>query len=91
MIIEPGIHFAYGRTEAQHDAALVRLDAEEPGEQPYRNSGQNDQAKSLAAEAAARQYRAQLVLAAAQKLLEIGRRRPRGWLPRAPGTLTSAA
>ena len=30
MIIEPGIHFAYGRTEAQHDAALVRLDAEEP-------------------------------------------------------------
>ena len=32
MIIEPGIHFAHRRTEAQHDAALVRLDAEETGE-----------------------------------------------------------
>jgi hypothetical protein len=36
--------------------------------------GQYDQAEALAAEAAARQHRAQLVLAAAQKLFEIGRR-----------------
>ena len=44
MIIQPGIHFTNCRTEAQHDAALVRLDAEEPGEQPNRDGGEDDQA-----------------------------------------------
>src|SRR5262249_22186007 len=77
--------------EPQHHAELVGLDAEEAGKQPDGDRGQHDQAEPLATEAAARQHRAQLVLATAQKLLEVGGRRARRLLPRAPRALTSAA
>src|SRR4029450_11533140 len=90
MIVQPGLHLAHGFAEAQHHATFVRLDAEEAREQPDRDCGQYDQAEALAAEAAARQHRAQLVLAATQKLFEIGRRRTGRRRPRAPGTLASA-
>ncbi len=90
VIVQSRFHLAHGGAEAQHHAELVGLDAEEAGKQPDGDRGQHDEGKPLAAEAAARQHRAQLVLAAAQKFLEIGRRRARWLLARAPGALTSA-
>src|SRR5262249_21161641 len=50
-----------------------------------------DQERAATAEAAARHDRAQLVLTAAQKLLEIRRGRTRGLRTRPPGTLGTRA
>ena len=91
MVIQPRLHLAHVFAEAQNDADFLAVDTEEPGEQPDRDRGKHDQPEPLAAEGAAGQHRAQPVLAAAQKFLEIGRRRTRRRLSRAPGTFASAA
>jgi hypothetical protein len=43
MIIQPGLHLAHEFAEAEHHADLVRLDAEEPGEDPQGKCRQRDQ------------------------------------------------
>ena len=76
--------------EAQHDADLVRLDAEEAREAPKDHSDQRNDQEAPVAETAARQHVLQLVLAAAQQFLEVGRGRPGRLRPRTPGALRSA-
>ena len=75
MIIQARLDFARHLAEAQHDAEFVRLDAEEAGKAPQHDGAERQQRKAAAAEIAARQHAAQLVLAAAQNLFQIGRRR----------------
>src|SRR5271166_1510409 len=73
VVIETWLDVADVFAETQHHAELVGLNAEEAGQSPDGNRGKHDQCEPLAAEIPARQHVAQLVLAAAQKLLEIGR------------------
>jgi hypothetical protein len=62
--------------EAQHDAKLFRLNAKESGQTPDRQRADQDQRDAHAAEMAAGQKLLDLVLAAAQEVLKIGRARP---------------
>ena len=55
-----------------------------------RSRAEHDQREAAAAEIAARQHAAQLVLAAPQQLLEVGRRRAGRLRPRAPRALAAA-
>src|SRR5215204_4191988 len=79
--------------EAQHDAELFGLDAEESGQTPDRQRADQDQRDAHAAEMTARQDLLDLVLAAAQKVLKVRRpwpdrlrsRAPRPFRTRAPG------
>src|SRR5262249_58503958 len=73
--------------EGTHRAERVGIDAVEAGEAPDRDRGQHDDREALAAEVAARQHGAQLVLAAPQEFFEIGWRRARRLRPRAPRAL----
>src|SRR5215208_7332757 len=84
MIVQAGRHLAHEFAEPQHHPELVRLDAEEAGKSPDQDRGEDDQPDPLAAEIAARHDAAQLVLAAAQQLFQIGRRRGRRLWTRAP-------
>ena len=77
MIVQPRLHLADELAEAQHDAELVGLDAEEAGKAPQRDRHQRDQRDAAAAEIA-RQQAAQPVLAAAQEFFQIGRPRAAG-------------
>ncbi len=72
MIIEAGFRVAHVFAETQHDAELVRIDAEKAGKSPDRDCRKHQHAESSAAEVPTRRYVAQLVLAAPQELFEIG-------------------
>src|SRR5262249_26157166 len=93
VIIEPRIGVPGVFAEAEHDAALVGLDLEEAGDGPDHQHRKRDEHEALAAEPAG-QHRLELVLAAPQQFLEIGRRRsarlragaPRPLGSRTPGT-----
>ena len=76
MIVQAGLHGAHMLAEAQHDAEFFGLHAEESGQSPDRQRADQDQRDAHAAEMAARQKLLQPVLAAPQKVLEIGRPRP---------------
>ena len=76
VVVQPRLGVAGVLAEAQHRAELVRLDLEEAREAPHQQRGDHDQQDAAAAEIAARQHAFQLVLAAAQQFLEVGRRRP---------------
>src|SRR5260370_21118991 len=82
MVAKTRLGVAHVLAEAKHHAELIGVHPEESGKSPDGDRGENDQADPFAAEVTARQHGAQLVLAAAQKLFEIGRR----WVlaPRAP-------
>jgi len=73
MIGEPRLDRAIVLAEAQHHAALIGRDLEEAGEQPDQDHRERRHRDAPAAEIAARQHRAELVLAAAQQFLKIGR------------------
>src|SRR6266536_2695084 len=88
VIIEPGLHIADVFAEPQHDAELVGLDPEEAGKSPQRQHGERDQRKAAAAETPARQHGPELVLAAAQQLLEVRRSGTGGLRSGAPGPLS---
>src|SRR6185312_12035096 len=90
VIVKARLNLADLLAEAQHDADLVRLDAEEAGDAPQHDGAERDQRKAAAAEIAARQHAPQLVLAPAQQLLEVRRRRTRRLRPGAPRPLASA-
>src|SRR5207253_11003181 len=85
VVVEARLGIADVFPEAEHHAQLVRLDPEEAGEAPDRESREHDQGNSLAAEIA-RQHGPELGLAAAQQILEFRRNRAR-WheiFPRTP-------
>src|SRR6266536_11154 len=84
VIIEPRLHIADVFAEPQHDAELVGLDAEEAGKTPQRQHGERDQRKAAAAETPARQHGPELVLAAAQQLLDVRRSGTGGLLSGTP-------
>src|SRR4029079_8559087 len=91
MVVEARLDFTDLLAEAQHDADLVRLDAEEPGHAPQHDRAERDQGEAAAAHVAAGQGAPELVLAAAQQILEIRRRRPGRLRSGTPGALRSAA
>jgi hypothetical protein len=74
VVVEAGLHFTLELAEPQHHAELVGLDAEESGKAPQRDGGERNQRDAAAAEIA-RQQAAQPILAAAEKLLKVGRLR----------------
>jgi hypothetical protein len=76
MIVQAGLHGANMLAEAQHDPKFFRLHAKEPGQSPDRQRADQDQCDAHAAEMASGQQLLDLVLAAAQKVLKIGRARP---------------
>src|SRR5262249_60222840 len=82
---------AHVLAEPQHHADLVGLHEIDARADPEHEREDRDQERAATAEAAARHDRAQLVLTAAQKLLEIRRGRTRGLRTRAPGTLGTRA
>src|SRR6266536_1047738 len=88
VIIEPGLHIADVFAESQHDAELVGLDAEEAGKSPQRENAEQDQHGAPTAEASARQHAPELVLAAAQQLLEVRRSGTGGLRSGVPGPLS---
>ena len=73
MIVQARLHGAHMLAEAQHDAELFRLDAEEAGQAPDRQRADQDQRDAHAAEMTAGQQLLQPVLTAAQKVLKIRR------------------
>ena len=77
MIVQTGLNRAHVLAEAQHHAEFFGLHAEEAGQSPDRQCGDEDQRDAHAAEVSSGQHRLQFVLAAAQKILEIGRLRSR--------------
>ena len=77
MIVQARLHRAHMLAEAQHDAEFFGLDAEESGQSPDHQRDEQDDRDAHAAEIAAGQQLLQPVLAAAQKVFEIGRPRPR--------------
>src|SRR5580693_7520535 len=88
MIIQPRLDLAHELAETQYHAEFIGLDAEEAGKPPQRDGNERNERDAAAAEVA-RHQGAQLVLAAAQKVFEIGRprppRSPRPGTPRAAG------
>ena len=72
--------------EAQHDALLVRVHAVEPRQQPHDDQRKHDEHAAAAAKAA-RQERAQPILATADQVLKIGRSRSARLRSRAPRAL----
>src|SRR5260370_24275065 len=82
MVAKTRLGVAHVLAEAKHHAELIGVHPEESGKSPDGDRGEKDRADPFGAEVTARQHGAQLVLAAAQKLFEIGRR----WVlaPRAP-------
>src|ERR1700687_1224165 len=84
MIVQTRLHRAYMLAEAQHDAELFGLDAEESGQSPDRQRADQDQGDAHAAEMTAGQKLLQPVLTAAQKVLKIGRPWPDRLRTRAP-------
>src|SRR5947209_5949260 len=87
MIIEARLGIAAVFAKAQHDAELIRLDAEEARKAPHHDRGKRDQQDTASAEIAAGQHAFELVLAAAQQLFQIRRRWAGRLRPRAPGAL----
>src|SRR6202040_1942310 len=89
-IIQSGIGIPGVLAEAEHDAPLIGLDLEEAGDGPEHEHGERDQHEAFAAEPAG-QHGPELVLAAPQQLLEVGRRRSarlRAGAPRPLGART---
>src|SRR3954447_25250149 len=91
MIIQAGLHGANMLAEAQHDTELFRLNAEESGQSPDRQRADQNQRDAHAAEMAAGQQLLDLVLAAAQQILKIGRTRPDRLRTVAPRSLRTRA
>ena len=92
VIVEAGLGQIDELAEAQHDALLVRVHAIEARQQPDDNQRKHDEHAAAAAKAA-RQKRAQPILAAADQVLKIGRSwsaRLRSRAPRAPRAAASA-
>src|SRR5262249_57848921 len=77
--------------EAQHAAELVGLHEVDARADPEHEGDDRDQERAASAEAAARHDGAQLVLAAAQEFLEVGRSGARRLRTRAPGSLGTRA
>ena len=72
MIVQAGLNGAHMLAEAQHDAEFFRLHAEESGQAPDRQRADQHQRDAHAAEMSARQKLLELVLAAPQKVLQVG-------------------
>src|SRR5262249_50921985 len=91
VIVEAGLGIAVECAEPQHDAVFVGVDAINAPGKPGQDRRAKNQDDPLAAQIAAGQHGAQLVLAAPQKLFEIGRRRAaRRLRPRAPWAFAAA-
>src|SRR4051812_47353432 len=90
MVVQARLNLADFLAEAEHDAHLIRLDAEETGNAPQHDGAKHDQGKPTAAHVAARENAPELVLAATQQVLEVRRRRPGRLRPGAPRPLRSA-
>jgi hypothetical protein len=74
VIVKPRLHFALVFAEAQDDAKLIGLDAEEAGKTPQRHGDERNQRNAAAAEIS-RQKTTQLVLRAAEEFFQIRRTR----------------
>src|SRR4029079_344814 len=68
----------------------IGFDTEESGDAPKHDRAKRDQGKAAPAEGAARQHRPQLVLAAPQQILQVGRSWPRRLRSRAPRPAAAA-
>src|SRR6185312_7973119 len=91
MVVQPGIGVGDILAETQHDALLLGLNTVEAGQSPDRQHAEQQQRHTEAAEMPARQQLLQPVLTTAQKILEIGRPRPNGLRPGAPGAFRTRA
>src|SRR5206468_11303198 len=91
MIVQAGVNGADVLSEAQHNAEFFRLHAEESGQSPDRQRANQDQRDTHTAEMSARQKLLQLVLAAPQKVLQIGGPRPDRLRTAAPWSLGTLA
>src|SRR5712671_4108307 len=90
MVVEARLDLADFLAEAEHDAHLVRLDTEKPGNAPQHDGAERDQSKAAAAHIAARENAPELVLAAPQQIFEVRRRRSGRLRPGPPRSLRSA-
>src|SRR5471030_622242 len=91
MISQPGLRIADILAKAQHDAEFFGLHAVKPGQAPDRERTHQQQRDAEAAEITARQQLLKPVLAAAQKVFEIGRPWPHRLRARTPGSLRTRA
>ena len=91
MIVQAGLHGAHMLAEAQHDAEFFRLHAEETGQSPDRQRANQHQRDAHAAEMSARQKLLQPVLAAPQKVFQVGRPWPDRLRTAAPWSLGTLA
>src|SRR5262249_35149573 len=86
MIVQAGLRVAIDLAEPQHDADLFGLNDKEPGQAPQGYGDEDDEDDALATQSTW-QDRPQPILAAAEKLLEIGCIGSRRLRSGAPGPL----
>src|SRR5262249_241536 len=91
VVVGARLGVAHVLAEAQHHAELVGLHEVDARADPEYEGEDGDQEGAAAAEPAAGHDRAQLVLTAAQNLLEVRRGRTRGLRTRAPRPLGTGA
>src|ERR1700709_835880 len=91
MIVQPGLRIIDILAATTHDTHLFGLHAIKSGHAPDRQRTHYDQRDADAAEITAGQQLLQLVLAAAQKILKIGRPPAHRLRTGAPGSLRTRA